>query len=121
MHTKRRINIGLFILFLSGLLTTTYIILKGVERPWTGEFIIGFALFLLIYAFYQIVIILKSTRTMAKEELWKRVWKFTSLFAILSIVSLLVKPSSGLLDYGLSFGFALAWAFSDVIFRHEGH
>ncbi len=115
------LNLILFIVFLAGTIITIFIIYKDIHSPLATKFIIGYAIFLLLYSLHLIVQALINIRNLTWIQIRKRVFKFIILFTILSVVYFLYyyffKPSElTIWNFATPFGLSIGLTFSDLMF-----
>jgi hypothetical protein len=121
MENKNWINIGLFIIFKLGLIITIFLVLKDIDHPAAGKFVIGFVVYLLLYVVYLIILVLINMRKLTWSDLRMRFLKFLGWFLFLMAASCVVnhfflpaKKESW--EVGSAIGLSLAIAFSDLMF-----
>ncbi|MCR2823452.1 hypothetical protein [Lederbergia panacisoli] len=116
------LNIILFSLFIFGTIITLIIVYKDIDNLFSIRFVIGYVIYLLIYALYMCIVALVNIRTLTGEEFRKRILKFITLFILFSasnyILIYFIQPtknsSYGFLFIGL--GCALGLSFMDLAF-----
>lgn len=124
MNKEKWINIILFSLFIVGLLITMYIIFIDLNTPYAFRFVVGFVIFMMLYALFQVLLIIMNMRKMKSGTFRKRILKFIGAFAFLMALSWVLNyffwpEDLGNWDFGVPLGLATAFAFYDLMFIHK--
>ncbi|OCA92861.1 hypothetical protein [Pseudobacillus wudalianchiensis] len=117
-------------IFCAGFLVSTIFLLfmayKDFDGPYAFKFVAGYLIYLLIMAVYLLTVMIMSIRKLNKIEIRKKMFKFMSLFLLLSTISYMFnyffQPARDH-SYGFLFtslGFSLGVTFiGSTLFREE--
>ena len=122
MKTKKQkwITITLYLLFILGLIMTMFIILTDKDTPYSFGFVIGFVIFLLLFALFQMFMIVMNIKKFPVNDIKKRILKFVGTFVFLMVVTWTLnyffRPERlDILDFGIPLGLAIGMTFYDLI------
>lgn len=117
---QKWVTITLYLMFLIGLIVTMYIILTDKDTPYSFGFVIGFVIFLLLFALFQMFMIVKNIRKLSVTDIKIRILKFVGTFAFLLVVTwtlnYIFRPERlYILDFGIPLGLAIGITFYDLM------
>lgn len=121
MKKNISLNVILFAVFVVWTTITVFIVYKDIDTPLATPFVIGYVIYLLLYALSFIVLILINIRRLSWAEIRKKLFVFIAWFISLSglffLLNYLFRPSGAKVwDWGTPLGLSLAIAFSDMMF-----
>ena len=120
----KKLNLILNILFLIITILIVIILIKDINSSISYKFIIGYAVFLLIYCLLLLYKVIFKLRKLKRTEIKKRALKFIILFFVFSssnfIFNYIFRPSEiGDLNFSTALGFSLGLAFFDLAFLNK--
>ncbi|MBS4198085.1 hypothetical protein KHA93_00225 [Bacillus sp. FJAT-49732] len=120
------LNIIPFFLFFISTIITLFIVYKDIDNPFSNIFIIGYVIYLLMYALFLIIVAFVNIKKLSWKEIRKRTFNFIILFILLGgsnyLFNFFFLPEKintyGFLFIGL--GSALGLSFMDLaLFRKK--
>lgn len=122
MNTKKQkwITITLYLMFLIGLIVTMYIIVTDNDTPYSFGIVIGFVIFLLLFALFQMFIVVMNLKKLPVTDIKARILKFLGTFVFLMGVTwtlnYFLRPERlGMLNFGIPLGLAIGITFYDLV------
>lgn len=120
MKKKHSLNLILHVVFWIGTILVLFILYKEIETPLSFKIIIGYVIYLLLYAILSIYLLIKNTRKLKWIQIRKRLFTFIAWFISLNAVhilinSLLKKSEINVWDFAIPLGLSLGMAFSDLM------
>ncbi|MFN7253542.1 MAG: hypothetical protein ACK4M9_22625 [Anaerobacillus sp.] len=114
------LNLILHIVFWVGTILTVFIIYKDIDTSLSFRFIIGYVIYLLLYAIFSIYLIIANTRKLNWIHIRKRFFTFITWFISLSAVHYLIDyffrhSEIDVWGFTIPLGLALGLAFSDLM------
>jgi hypothetical protein len=118
---QKAFNITLFLMFLVGTMITFVIMYKDFDSPHTTKFIIGYVVYLLLYAFWLLLTVLINSRTLTWSQIRKKLLTFIIWFLALSAAQYLFSyffsnSEFEIWDFGIPLGVSFGLAFSDMMY-----
>ena len=107
-------------MFLIGLIVTMYIIVTDNDTPYSFGIVIGFVIFLLLFALSQMFIVVMNLKKLPVTDIKARILKFLGTFVFLIVVTwtlnYIFKPERlGMLNLGIPLGLAIGITFYDLM------
>ncbi|WP_431804526.1 hypothetical protein [Halobacillus andaensis] len=114
------LNLILHIVFWVGTILTVFIIYKDIDTSLSFKFIIGYVIYLLLYALFSTFIVIANTRKLNWIQIRKRLFTFIAWFISLSATQYLIdyffrSSAIDVWDFGIPLGLSLGMAFSDLM------
>lgn len=115
------LNIILFTVFVIWTTIVLFIVYKDIDPPLATKIVIGYIIYLLLYALCCTALILINLRKLHWIEIRKKLFTFIAWFILLSVslflFNYLFRPTEiNIWDFGTPLGLSLAIAFSDIMF-----
>ncbi|WP_078552171.1 hypothetical protein [Bacillus alkalicellulosilyticus] len=119
MKKNISLNLILHILFWVGTIITVVIIYKGIDTTFSSAFIIGYAIYLLLYFLFSIILVIANAKKVSTYQIKKRLYLFIAWFLWFSALKFLISHFSSsemsVYDFAIPFGLAIGLAFSDLM------
>jgi len=122
MRLSAKLTIILYAIFILSTVALMVIIYKDIDSPLAFKFVIGYLIFLGIFLLYLFTLTAIKMKKLKWIKIRKRLFKFLFWFVLLVVSNYIIRivahrPSKGLIgDLANPFGFALGFAFLNVIF-----
>lgn len=115
----------IYVIFIIATIISIFIVYKNIDNKFAIGFVIGYAIFAVVFLFYVILGIVLNVTKLKWVGIRKRMIRFIKIFVILGILNYIFDYvfKSKKIDFlnmlSVSFGLALGSSFFDLVFFRE--
>jgi hypothetical protein len=115
----------IYVIFIIATIISIFIVYKNIDNKFAIGFVIGYAIFAVVFLFYVILGIILNVTKLKWVGIRKRMIRFIKIFVILGILNYIFDYvfKSKKIDFlnmlSVSFGLALGSSFFDLVFFRE--